>query len=262
MTPKNPFPGMNPFFERVWYDAHAVLITYMRDALQESLPADLVVRSEEGVGTVIGQQSGPAYRSDVSVSEPFTLKENAAVAVAPVPSIPLADPIRVLIEEPVERWLEMRDATGRLITVLELLSPANKHDLGREEYLRKRRNFISARVNLVEIDLIRQGASVFPDVVRETMRMKNAAYGTCVFRAAAPNSLEVYPILLRERLPAIRVPLRETDADVILDLQPLIDQCHQRGRYHLLDYATDLEPGFSNEDAAWIDQLLRREKLR
>lgn len=44
---------------------------------------------------------------------------------------------------------------------------------------------------------------------------------------------EVDPIPLRERLPVNRVPLRPTDADVMLELQPLIDPCHQRGRSHL-----------------------------
>jgi len=35
---------------------------------------------------------------------------------------------------------------------------------------------------------------------------------------------------LRQRLPAIRVPLRETDADVPLDLQALIEQVYRHGR--------------------------------
>jgi hypothetical protein len=262
MTPKNPFPGMNPFFERVWYDAHPVLLIYIRDALQERLPADLVVRAEEGANTIVGERPGSTYRPDISVSEPFTLKENMATAVAPAPSVPLTEPIRIIVEEETERWLEIRDTSGRLITVLELLSPSNKRDLGREDYLRKRRSYIAARVNLVEIDLIRQGGSLFPDAVRETLRAKGAAYSVCVFRAAQPVAYETYPVSLRERLPAIRVPLRPTDPDATLDLQPLIDQCYQRGRYQMLDYTQDPEPPFSPEDAAWIDQLLRQNELR
>ena len=35
MTTKNPFPGMNPFFEQRWRDARSSLITYLRDALQD-----------------------------------------------------------------------------------------------------------------------------------------------------------------------------------------------------------------------------------
>src|SRR5688572_28469368 len=141
MTGKNPFPGMNPFFERVWYDAHAVLLIYMRDALQERLPADLVVRAEEGTNAIIGEHSSSTsstYRPDISVSEPFALKESGAAAVvAEAPSLPVTEPIRVLLEEEPERWLEIRDSSGRLITVIELLSPSNKRDAGREDYLRK-----------------------------------------------------------------------------------------------------------------------------
>ncbi|MBI4664416.1 MAG: DUF4058 family protein [Verrucomicrobia bacterium] len=33
MTTRNPFPGMNPFFEQRWRDAHTRLITYLHDAL-------------------------------------------------------------------------------------------------------------------------------------------------------------------------------------------------------------------------------------
>ena len=266
MMPKNPFPGMNPFFERVWHDAHHTLLTYMSDALLERLPADLVVRAEQGASTIIGERKGSLYRPDISVSEPFTLKEGAATAVAPAPvtdpSFPITEPIRILIEEETERWLEIREASGRLITAIELLSPSNKRDLGREDYLRKRRSYIAARINLVEIDLIHQGASIFPDAVRETLRAKNAAYSVCIFRAEQPLAYDTYPVSIRERLPVIRIPLRATDADAILDLQPLIDQCYQRRRYHLLDYTADLEPPFSAEDAAWIDQLLRQNNLR
>ena len=266
MTSKNPFPGMNPFFERVWYDAHFMLIAYMHDAIQERLPSDLVIRAEQGTRTVIGEQSGSSYRPDISISESFTLKEDTATAVAPVPaadpSLLTTEPIRILVEEETERWLEIRDTFGRLITVLELLSPSNKRDFGREDYLRKRGRYITARINLVEIDLVRQGSSVFPDRVRETLRTKRATYGICVFRAAQPIAYEIYPVGLRERIPAIRIPLRPTDADAMLDPQPLVDQCYQRGRYHSLDYSSDPEPPFSTENKAWIDQILREQKLR
>ena len=50
--------------------------------------------------------------------------------------------------------------------------------------------------------------------------------------------------------------MRPSDADVPTDLQPLIDQCHERGRYHLLDYRTELDPPFPPEEAAWVDQVL------
>ena len=39
-------------------------------------------------------------------------------------------------------------------------------------------------------------------------------YLICVFRASKPEQREIYSLPLRERLPAVRVPLRPKDADV------------------------------------------------
>jgi hypothetical protein len=203
------------------------------------------------------------YRPDVQVRESWTLKEPGDSDVASIPTPPPAsEPIRVRLEEEVERWAEIHDDAGRLITVLELLSPSNKvESVDRDRYLRKRRSFISSGVNLVEIDLVRQGIPVFPESVRRILPGAGACYGICVFRAVRPEEHELYPIRLRERLPVIRVPLRPADPDVVLDLQTLIDQCHERGRYHLLNYHFLLNPPLSAADAAWSDELLRSAHL-
>lgn len=47
MEQSNPFPGMTPWMQRRWGDVHVSLIGYIRDALGESLPDDLVASSEE-----------------------------------------------------------------------------------------------------------------------------------------------------------------------------------------------------------------------
>ncbi len=94
------------------------------------------------------------------------------------------------------------------------------------------------------------------------LRQAAACYGVRVFRASRPGEHEVFPIRLREKLPNIRTPLRSTDADVTCELQPLVDQCHERGRYHLLDYRLPLDPPIASEDAAWANQLLRQNGLR
>jgi hypothetical protein len=258
MTTSNPFPGMNPFFEQTWRDAHARLITHICEDLQSRLPPDLVARAEEGVAAL----SAEAKRRypDVQVAEQWVLKESGA-AVATDPPMVADEPIHVLREEDSDRWIEILSASGRLITAIEVLSPANKQG-AIDEYLRKRREFFDARVNVVEIDLIRQGTSVFSAPVREAVRRAGAIYGICVFRAAKPTTDEVYPVRLRDRLPTISIPLRETDSDVLLNLQPLINRCHEGGRYHMLNYSAELEPPLSESDAAWMDQLLGQAGLR
>jgi hypothetical protein len=78
-------------------------------------------------------------------------------------------------------------------------------------------------------------------------------------RAWKPLEAEIYPLPLEQRLPSIRIPLRETDDDVRLDLQPLIDQAYANGRYgHSLDYTRPPAPPLEGSDAAWADHLLRQ----
>ena len=38
---KNPFPGMNPWFEEYWRDFHACFLVYGCDQLNAELPPDL-----------------------------------------------------------------------------------------------------------------------------------------------------------------------------------------------------------------------------
>lgn len=240
-----------------------MLIGYIRDTLQERLPADLVARAEEEL-VAIGAEVDPAsFRPDVSVKKPWEATGAGALAAAGRVRTPEATlPTRVFIDEEVERWIEIQDEAGQLVTVIELLSPSNKEDEpARGRYVNKRRTFVSAGVNVVEIDLVRRGWSVFPEEVRELMRKQATPYAVCVFRASHLREREVYAVGLRDRLPVISIPLRPTDADIALRLQPLIDQCHERGRYHLLGYRTELDPPLSPAEAAWVQEVLRQHKL-
>src|SRR5688572_23704073 len=129
MTTKNPFPGMNPFFEQRWQDAHTMLIAYIRDSLQEQLPADLVAGAEERLVTVGASEKPGTLRPDVRITQPWELKDEATMTTPQrVRAATATMPTFVLMDEPIERWVEIRDADGRLISVIELLSPSNKID--------------------------------------------------------------------------------------------------------------------------------------
>jgi hypothetical protein len=126
----------------------------------------------------------------------------------------------------------------------------------------KRSELRAAYVNLVEIDLTHSGKRILglhPGHVPPAYR---TTYQVCGWRARRPLAFEVYRAPLRERLPAIKVPLREKDADVPLDLQALIDQCYANGRYDDLDHKVDPDPPLDREDAAWADELLRAKGAR
>jgi hypothetical protein len=254
---------MNPFFEQRWRDAHTRLIAHICEALQELLPGDLVAVAEEQLVAIGADAQAAAFRPDISVKQPWEAGVDGDVAVAaPVRAPTAAQPVRIFIDDEVERWVEIHDEAGRLVTVIELLSPLNKEgERARQRYRDKRRTLISGGVNVVEIDLVRQGGSVFPNELQVLASAQGAPYGVCVFRATHPKERETYVIGLRDRLPVISVPLRPTDADVPLELQPLIDQCHELGRYHRLRYGAELVPPLSPADRDWVQNTLRQHEL-
>ena len=79
----------------------------------------------------------------------------------------------------------------------------------------------------------------------------------CVYRDTEPDQFELYRAPLQERLPNIPIPLRPGERDIVLELQPLIDECYRDGRYHRIDYHSDIKLNFSESDLAWISQRLR-----
>jgi hypothetical protein len=252
----SPFPGMDPYLERHWRDVHLPLIAEARRALNHTLPADLVARSEERVFVELDDGRMRNVMPDVRVVEdrpgPARPEGSAAAAGATV-----AGPVFLaLASDPIkERFLEIREADGGpVITAIEFVSPTNKlAGAGRDAYLQKRAEFMDSESNLVEIDLTRVGDWVRlmqPYVVLPE-------YRASIRRATRPERAELYPITLLQRLPVIPIPLRKTDADVYLDLQGLVDRAYEDGRYDRVDYARPPVPPLDPEDAAWADELLR-----
>jgi Protein of unknown function (DUF4058) len=270
---KSPFPGMDPYLEAHWGDVHARLISRIADALEPNLPDDLLVRVEEHV-TFQSRAEGnghaaprQGYYPDVRVEEvrggTATRPKGAAVATADHLVIPLES---VETEERTERWVEIIDAGSgnRIVTALELLSPTNKSDpRGRESYLRKQYDFLSTSVNLVEIDLLRAGTRVLAVAEHQLPLPYRQSYVACVARAVKPPVAQVYRMSIRERLPVIGVPLREGEADVALDLQPLLDAVYEKSRYGIqINYRNPTIPPLEGDDAIWADALLREKGLR
>ena len=108
----------------------------------------------------------------------------------------------------------------------------------------------------MEIDLTRQESreAIFP-WFNMSEKSRKATYLATVSRAIRPGELKIYPIPLKYRLPAISVPLRPDDPDVILDLQALIEQAYQG--YDFLDYSRCQPFALNDADAKWTDELLR-----
>ena len=265
---KNPLPGMNPYLEESWDDVHTMLLGYIRDALANELPLDLNARAEERE-VLLEDDEQIHYVADVAVTEREEAWRSGAAsswqpATEGASTQVLSEPVIIYSEPETERWLEIREGkSGKLVTVIELLSPSNKLRHA-TKYVEKRRGHIDAGVNLVEIDLLRAGKHVLAvplEMIRAKLR-KQPAYLVCVTRGIEPSRHEVYFCPLRQPLPAVRIPLREHDKDVALELQPLIDRCYELGRYWQTNFSRALEAPLSADDASWLKEKLTAAGLR
>ena len=133
-------------------------------------------------------------RGDVTLTDPR--KEGVGPEWKPTGSatncgVVFAEPQTVRMDDEFARWIEIRTADGHLVTVIEVLSPANK-GLEWERYRDKQTDFLRTTANLVEIDLLREGRFMLP-VATQSLRLPK---GTCYFvgirRAARPYDREVY----------------------------------------------------------------------
>jgi len=256
----SPFPGMDPYLEQHWGDVHHRLITYASDQLQKVLPRDLRARVEERVFVASSEDGQRAIIPDVRVLE--RPRRKGKQSIPPTTQV-VAEPLIILIDEDIKQgYIEIRDASSghRVVTVIEVLSPANKvPGEGQEKYLQKRRELRDGRVSLVEIDLVRAGTRPLPVPMDNLPPAFRTTYHIWVRRGWELLKVEIYRAPLRERLPMIHIPLRQTDADVPLDLQALIDQCYRNGGYEEdIDYQIDPESPLDLDDARWTDRLLRK----
>jgi len=173
----------------------------------------------------------------------------------------VAAPFRLVaqIEPIIERYIRVVEAgTERLVTVIEFVSPTNKRGSGLYPFQAKRAELLSAGVNFVEVDLIRAGD--WRALLRPHRCGKKA---TSTYRITSrvpsdPAAVYLQPIWLREPIPAVHIPLRREDPQVKLALQPLVDRAYTNGRYdRRIDYRQPCDPPLPEDDAAWVDGLLK-----
>jgi hypothetical protein len=255
----SPFPGMDSFLEGspIWTDFHGDFIYAMREALVPKLRPRYIVLAQvhvtvfqepdEKIGVIV---------PDVVVIEgesplpPETESGGVATTVA-APAI-----VRLAFTQKFQQtYLEIREReTGKLVTVIELLSPSNKRfgSPAWGEYLKKRDAIFASDVHLVELDLLRGGA-------RMPMGdpLPKGDYYAIISRSYRRPYCEVYAWTIRDPLPTIPIPLLKGDADVLLDLQQVFNTVYDRAGYdYSLDYNREVEPPLSEEDAKWVKERL------
>jgi hypothetical protein len=253
---------MDPYLEvrAIWPDVHTSLITYIRESLQPQIRPKYVARIGERVQlTAVSHSYVPDVLLVHTMREPAPTLATAVPLVADEPKL-----ITALDEAYREPFIEIvARETGDVVTLIELLSPANKVGDGRDQYIQKQNDLLATEVNLVEIDLLGYG--------KETVLARNAIitepadwrYLINISRAGRRNTLELYAVPLREKLPNCRIPLRPPDADAVLDLTAVFTRSYDVGGYDLLiDYTRTPDVPLRDAEGAWLDALLQGKELR
>jgi Protein of unknown function (DUF4058) len=247
----SPLPGMNPYLEapELWSEFHSRMIVAIADALDTTLSQAYRVAVEKRVYLSQGEETILIGIPDVALTATPTATPRTATAIATAPmvvEIPLAEEVQ-------ERYLEIREiATGRVVTVIELLSPKNKRPGdGRDAYSQKRQRIMLSQTHLVEIDLLRSG---------DPLPMLGAAtsdYRILVSRSDHRPKAQLYAFNLRQPIPIIEIPLA-ADTSTTLDVQPLLHQIYDRARLALaIDYQQPPIPPLSQADRAWLNATIR-----
>ena len=254
----SPFPGMNPYLERaeVWHDFHTRFIPAAAAAIGKLVAPRYFTKIEEHlyVHEPSAEERFSLGRPEISVhpsSSTTTIETGAATLEAPAR---VGMPTDIDFER--VRYLEIRDRFSReVVTVLELLSPSNKYaGADRSQYVAKVRRVLETRTNFVELDFLRGGP-----------RMSWSGLPTCdyyalVSRAGSrfrdPPEAQVWPIGLRDPLPAIPIPLRPGESEPMLDLQSIVHEVHDAAGYSLHIYDGPPEPPLSAADAEWAARIL------
>ena len=225
----SPFPGMDPYLEdeKLWPEFHHALVA----ALYQALLPNLVDRYRARVG----------QRHYVVEQALFT---------------------SIIRDEHHEEFIEVRQRSdGRLISLLDVVSPANKTlSAARGAYLEKRQEAKSAGASLVEIDLILQGTPTL-DYSREGL--PDWDYAVTVTRCTQPERFEIYTATLQKKLPRFRLPLAADDRDSVLDLQTVFSRCYDPGSFcGKIDYGRDPATTLVADDRKWLNDWLKQQTLR
>jgi hypothetical protein len=174
--------------------------------------------------------------------------------------------VRAEHEKVRERFIEIESLkeSGRIVAVIEVLSPSNKRGGdGRAKYLKKQDETLNSPTHLVEIDLLREGKHTVAVPLGELRKQASFDYVVCLHRGSADSVYETWPFTVRDPLPVVHVPLAGDDPDLPIALRPLLDECYDLGNFETrIDYSIPPEPPLNEQDSAWADALLQEKGLR
>ncbi len=255
----SPFPGMDPYLEspEIWRDCHLTLVIAMRAQLNAVLPKNYLAAADRYVWIhePEAEQRARVVAPDVYVVDRGgeTSATQSLIASGATPAT--ATVVLPAIQREGNKFLKIIESKSRrLVTVVELLSPSNKHaGPDREAYLSKRIDYLTAGVNFVEIDLLRGGIRLplgqpFPE---------SSHYYVLVARATQWPNADAWFFSVRDPFPIVPVPLLPGDTECSLNLRDCLDRAFEEGRYaEELSYGSPPQPPLSSADSDWANALL------
>lgn len=245
---------MDPFLEHpaLWPDIHNSLITAIRDALAPALRPRYYVALERRAYLLKPDDIVFVGRPDIAV---IPHKESQNLSALPLAEAGVLEVDVPMNDEVGENFLEVHEvASGKLVTVLELLSPVNKlHGKGREDYEAKRDDVFKSRTNLVEVDLLRAGEPM--PVIGKPIR---SDYRILVSRGSRRPHAHLYTFNVRQPIPPFPLPLLPGDSEPLVELGKILHDLYDRASFDLrLDYAQPPVPPLSETDTAWANDLIK-----
>ena len=248
---KTPFPGMDPYLEHpaLWQDVHNSLIAAIRDAISPIVAPRYYVALERRAYLLKPDDIVFIGRPDIAL---VSRTQPVVPSTAPLYTgvlevdVPMADEIG-------EDYLEIHEVrTGKLVTLVEVLSPTNKLDKeGRQQYEAKRAQVLLTRTNLIEIDLLRAG-----EPMAVVGRAARSDYRILISRGRQRPKAQLYFFTLRQPIPQFPLPLLPGEIEPLVDLNTILHALYTRARFDLrLDYSQPPVPPLTPEDTDWATTL-------
>ena len=143
--------------------------------------------------------------------------------------------------------------TKLLVTIVELLSPANKsHAEGRRRYETKRNQILGSLTNLVEIDLTRAGEPMMvvgPPIWSD--------YRILVSRSQSRPKAKLHAFGVRSPIPSFSLPPFPDDDEPLVDLNAIFHNLYDRAYFDLrLEFAGPPVPPLWEPDATWARERI------
>ncbi len=251
-----PFPGMDPFLEvpPYWSDFTPAFLTAIRNQLLPAVIPRYDVRLEEYLVLEHDDLTSHRVKPDVVVSTSWN-SESGTVRTLPLPqsattleaAYPDFDPITQ------RRLVLTHRASGKVVTIMELLSPINKAPGkdGIDAYERKREELLTTSCHLIELDLLRGG---------ERLPIKGNVppgdYFAYIGRWERRPACQVIGWDWHLALPPIPVPLLPEDDEIQLDLAAAFRNTYEPAYYdQRLPYDSPLRPGLNQQEIDRVRNL-------